>query len=352
MSRLIKVADWSGETRANVVFVHGLGGHPYDTWRTGNGIDAFWPLWLAEDVKGLRVYTYGYVSPATNWVGTAMPLLDQAANVLRVLLNSEDLRNGLIVFICHSLGGLLLKQVLRDANEQRADPTIADFLDRTRQVIFLATPHTGSGVATLMERLRFLAWASNSARDLVANAPSLRALNLGYRELARLRGAQLTHLAFYEMADTAFGRIVDPASADPGLPNCRPVPVREDHVTMSKPLSRQDLIYTEIKASVTRLAPEPPDPGELRRYAPEPFVIPWSWQRLVPKLLRAAALILLALGLWQGLPRLVSALRSIEFDREPRQAKQRRYEGSKGAGAAIDRQQRACQRAGGRAGGQ
>jgi len=26
MSRLIKIADWSGEKRGNVVFVHGLGG--------------------------------------------------------------------------------------------------------------------------------------------------------------------------------------------------------------------------------------------------------------------------------------------------------------------------------------
>jgi hypothetical protein len=31
MSHLIKIADWSGEPRASIVFVHGLGGHAYDT---------------------------------------------------------------------------------------------------------------------------------------------------------------------------------------------------------------------------------------------------------------------------------------------------------------------------------
>src|SRR5260370_17474241 len=30
MSRLIKIADWSGEKRGNVVFFHGLGAHPFD----------------------------------------------------------------------------------------------------------------------------------------------------------------------------------------------------------------------------------------------------------------------------------------------------------------------------------
>ena len=119
MSRLIQIADWSGEKRANVVFVHGLGGHPYDTWRRSRTDDTLCPLWLAEDVKGLSVFSFGYISPATNWLGTAMPLLDEAANELRLLLNDPRLRDGSTVFGCHSLGGLIVKQILRAANEQR-----------------------------------------------------------------------------------------------------------------------------------------------------------------------------------------------------------------------------------------
>src|SRR6266849_2018309 len=150
MSRLIKIANWSGEKRGNVVFVHGLGGHPYDTWRRRADDGTFWPLWLAHDIKGLAVDSLGYTSPPTNWIGTAMPLLDEAAHALRVLVNSEDLKTGPISFICHSLGGLIVKQVLRSSNEQRNDPQLADFLLRTRQVVFIATPHTGAGKATLI----------------------------------------------------------------------------------------------------------------------------------------------------------------------------------------------------------
>ena len=304
MSRLIKIADWSGEKRGNVVFVHGLGGHPYDTWRRSPTDDTLWPLWLAEDVKGLSVYSLGYISPPTNWIGTAMPLLDEAANALRVLLNGPELREGSIVFVCHSLGGLIVKQILRAANEQRANRETADFLARVRQVIFIATPHTGSGKATLIEKLGFWTWGSDAARDLVANKPELRDLNFGYRILARERKEQLRHLSYYEMVNTLFGRIVEPNSADPGLPDCTPTPIREDHITIAKPRRRDELVYAETKNFISKLAPEAADAAELRPYPLEPFKMDWSWSRLVPKVVRIAAMVLVATGIWLGVPRL------------------------------------------------
>jgi len=310
MAQLVPIADWSGALRGNVVFVHGLGGHPYDTWRRAVDDNTFWPLWLAEDVTGLRVYSLGYVSPPTNWLGTAMPILDEAANILRVLLNEPGLQEGPIAFVCHSLGGLIVKQVLRDAKEQRGDPRIASLLDRVRQVVFIATPHTGSDKATLLQKLGFLTWGSDSARDLVANKPELRSLNFGYRELARERGEQLRHLAYYEMTNTIVGRIVDPGSADPGV-NCRPTPIRADHISIAKPLHRNELVYVETRNLVAELGSEPGDPGELRVYTLPRFAIEWSWHHLVPKIVRLGALALLAFGLWVGAPKLQGAYRSI-----------------------------------------
>jgi len=48
-----------------------------------------------------------------------MPLLHEAADVIRLLLNQAELREGPIALVGHSLGGLIVKQVLRAANEQR-----------------------------------------------------------------------------------------------------------------------------------------------------------------------------------------------------------------------------------------
>src|ERR1700731_1218890 len=120
MSGLIKIAGWSGAPRASIIFVHGLGGHAYDTWRRARRGEApedvtFWPLWLAEDVDGISVYTMAYEAPPSNWLGTSMPLQDRAVNVLE----EPGLKSGPIAFICHSLGGLIVKQILLDLPQQK-----------------------------------------------------------------------------------------------------------------------------------------------------------------------------------------------------------------------------------------
>jgi pimeloyl-ACP methyl ester carboxylesterase len=198
VSQLIKIGHWAEEPRASVMFVHGLGGHPYDTWRRRPD-ESFWPLWLAEDIRGLAVYTLRYEAPATNWLGTAMPLQDRAVNVLETLLGGPALRDHPIIFVVHSLGGLLVKQVLLDLHQQKGRrPEAAALLECVTQVVFIATPHTGSRKASLLDRLRFLAWPSSMARVLVANDPSLRAINVAYRGLAEELGGKLRHRIFYE----------------------------------------------------------------------------------------------------------------------------------------------------------
>src|SRR5262249_33143698 len=133
MTKLIKIADWDGAVRVNVVFVHGLGGHAYDTWRRNADDKTFWPAWLARDVRGLAAWTLAYDAPPSNWFGTGMALQDRAKNVLECLLGAPALRGRPLVFVCHSLGGLIAKQVLRAADGRRAySATDAAFLDAVK----------------------------------------------------------------------------------------------------------------------------------------------------------------------------------------------------------------------------
>ena len=305
MSRIVRIASWEGKHRASVVFVHGLGGHVYDTWRHGANDDTFWPLWLARDVEGVAVYSLAYEAPASNWLGTSMPLQDRAVNIFEVLLTEPGLRNGPVVFVCHSLGGLVVKKILLNLQQQAMRrPEAADFLQRVMEVVFAATPHTGSAQATWLDRLRFLAWPSSVARVLVANDPALRDINVAYRGLADERRTILRHQIFYETRDTPAGEIVDEGSADPGLPGDPPVPIDADHISIVKPADRSSLLYARVRQFV-ELVPPVAESGNVEVF-PLPIVRPDQPLNLAPKLVRVAALALVALIAFKGVQALIA----------------------------------------------
>jgi pimeloyl-ACP methyl ester carboxylesterase len=241
MTRLIRVASWEDGTQLNVVFVHGLGGDAYNTWRADE--NSFWPIWLSRDLAGLATWTLSYEAPLTNWTGTAMPIQDRARNVLEALLSERELKGKALAFVCHSLGGLVIKQVLRVADGRRSDATARALVDSVKGVVFFATPHSGSTDATWFDRLRAITWPSASTLDLVRNSANLRDLNIWYRE----RSATLPQKVFYEKRGTAAGIIVADDSSDPGLPNVDPIGIDADHITICKPTDSGDLVYVRTR---------------------------------------------------------------------------------------------------------
>ena len=295
MAGLVEIAGWTGQTAASVVFVHGLGGHAYGTWGDPADEAWFWPRELARRVPGLRTYALSYDAPPTNWLGTAMPLQDRATNVVERLLGRPELRSQPLIFVCHSLGGLIVKQALLDLHEQRARRPEADaLLAQVCGVVFVATPHSGSRSATWLERLRVLAWPTAIASQLVANDPVLRKLNVSYRGFADDHRAQLRHLVFHETQGTLAGTIVDEASSDPGLPGDPPIPIDADHVSIAKPGDSGDLVAERVQRFVEALVPPATAPGEFRSaHLPSLIVRRHVWA-VVPKLVRVGVLILAA----------------------------------------------------------
>jgi pimeloyl-ACP methyl ester carboxylesterase len=94
-----------------------------------------------------------------------------------------------IAFVCHSLGGLLAKQLLRIAGEDAAQPAWRKIAGQTKGVVFVATPHAGADLARTLRRLGWVLRTSPAIDDLRAHAPALRELNEWYRGYAvRPRG--------------------------------------------------------------------------------------------------------------------------------------------------------------------
>jgi tetratricopeptide (TPR) repeat protein/pimeloyl-ACP methyl ester carboxylesterase len=262
MADLYHVAGPAADAQATVVLLHGLGGHHFDTWRRGGrrtawtADDTFWPRWLARDCKGIAVYSIGYDAPFSRWRGSAMHFTDQGDNILRRILAEPALAHGPLILIGHSLGGLMIKQLLRTADSlESSEVGASSMLGRIEKVAFLATPHAGSGFGTLADRLRILVRPSMATASLVRNDPSLRNLNHWYRIWADERG--IAHRILTEHAPSRFGLIVKPDSADPGLARALPTAINTDHTGICKPADDKSDIYVFLKDFITRPVERP-----------------------------------------------------------------------------------------------
>lgn len=177
MDGLQKISGCDSPNRAaDIIFVHGLDGDACTTWHPKDRPDAFWPAWLGEDIPAVGVWSLGYAVSASAWKGHTMPLADRATNILD-WLELDGIGCRPVMFICHSLGGLLVKQVLRHAGDF-GNPAWKAVATQTKAVVFLSTPHSGADLASWVQYIGGLLRATVSVEELEAHHPRLRELNL------------------------------------------------------------------------------------------------------------------------------------------------------------------------------
>ncbi|MDS4032044.1 MAG: hypothetical protein RKO66_18525 [Candidatus Contendobacter sp.] len=231
---------------ADVIFVHGLDGDARTTWHPKERSDAFWPAWLGEDVPAIGVWSLGYAVSASAWKGHTMPLADRATNVLD-LLELDGIGHRPIVFVCHSLGGLLVKQMLRHAGDF-GNPAWKTIATHTKALVFLSTPHSGADLASWVQYVGTLLRTTVSVGELEAHHPRLRELNLWYRN--HVADFDLATVVYCEKRPVAGILVVNETTADPGIVGVIPIPVDEDHVSICKPASKGSQIYRRVKRLV------------------------------------------------------------------------------------------------------
>lgn len=229
----------------DVVFIHGVDGDARKTW-CGKDPSSFWPLWLAEDIEDVAVWSVRYDAWSSRWRGRAMPMEDRAINLL-ALLQNQGIGERSLCFVAHSMGGLLVKEMLLHAAEGRTD--FASFATFTKGVVFLGTPHTGSGLTKVIDALGVVYRGTPAVEDLKRNSAHLRRLNDRYRDW--VDEARIRHLVFFETRPTKGVWVVDQGSANPGLPRVRPIPVDAHHIDISKPSDRNSVVYGQVKRFIT-----------------------------------------------------------------------------------------------------
>lgn len=240
-----------------MVFVHGLDGDARTTWHPRERPEAFWPAWLGEDVPAVGVWSLGYAVSASAWKGHTMPLADRATNILD-LLELDGIGRRPVVFVCHSLGGLLVKQLLRHAGDF-GNPAWKAITTQTKAIVFLSTPHSGADLASWIKYIGGLLRTTVSVEELEAHHPRLRELNTWYR--GQVASLGIKTVVYCEKRPVAGILVVNETTADPGIAGVVPIPVDEDHVSICKPASKDSQIYRRVKRLVeevvTGLSPAP-----------------------------------------------------------------------------------------------
>ena len=264
-----------GARLADVIFVHGLGGDAFSTWRHGADDSSSWPHWLGREFSDIGVWSLGLSTSPTAWTrvrgwvsarrpyaGHMMPLPDLALELL-----DQMVRRGFgqrpILFICHSLGGLLVKQVLRTAATATAARTKL-VAEQTRAVLFLATPHTGVPLASLLDSFRAVFGTTVSIEDLRAHDAHRHELFDWYRNHAP--GLDIETLTFYERQGSHGVRpIIEPALAHPGAGD-QPVGLEEDHLSIARPRDMNYRVCVAVRGMLHRhvIATSPVPPVQLR----------------------------------------------------------------------------------------
>src|SRR5262245_36222051 len=87
---LHKVSEHRVDAKADVIFVHGLGGDYRTTWMADKSDKrTYWLGWLSEDRPDLNVWSLDYASEPSAWLGHGMAILNAAVSVLDRLSQYE-----------------------------------------------------------------------------------------------------------------------------------------------------------------------------------------------------------------------------------------------------------------------
>ncbi len=240
--------------RADVVFVHGLDGNAYTTWcYNPRKLFHSWPYWLASEFDDLGVWLLSYPAASSQRNPGALEGLSDLPSITRWA--AEKLRDKVgqrpLIFVTHSLGGLLVKAVIRweDLHPGEGGKPLNSSL---QGVTFLATPHRGSDLAGLANRFKALYRTTPIVDALLRNQQEMSDLRAFFRTFVGRHLGQVRVIAYYETRPTGWwmfrNLVVDRDSADPEVEGAQ-VKAAEatDHRTICKCGKPSGAIYNDVR---------------------------------------------------------------------------------------------------------
>jgi len=148
-----------------------------------NNPEIYWPTdLLPTECPQARIMVWGYDTMVTRGPAQAANksgIFTHGQNLLYSLSRERDRRKP-IIFVAHSLGGILVKEMISHAEASKEDELL-EIVQDISAVIFLGTPHRGSDAARVGDIARRIA----SALRIDTNPAILDSLGLRNDDLVR-----------------------------------------------------------------------------------------------------------------------------------------------------------------------
>jgi hypothetical protein len=204
------------------------------------------------------VFSFGFDSNklAGFLTGEGASLHDLASTLADALVSREESAPRTL-FICHSLGGLIVKQMLRRCSES-VNPDYKELGRSIVGVAFLGTPHQGASLASVLDQLlrRFM---SKQVKQLVHGEDGLVDLNESFRSRANIQSVEVR--SYYETEKTGGVLIVDKVTANPGVLGSEPIAVQSDHIQICKPENETSPVFKSVCALIRKLLRDESSPS-------------------------------------------------------------------------------------------
>ncbi|KAB5514886.1 hypothetical protein GE09DRAFT_980434, partial [Coniochaeta sp. 2T2.1] len=263
----------------SIVAVHGLNGHQNKSWTADNGVNWLRDL-LPHDIPRARVLSWGYdANTHSSSRISCQYLYDHARTLVSDLCRKRRLTNRPIIFVAHSLGGIVVKSALIHADTARQGALLEhrSIKVSTYDIIFMGTPHQGGNGVQLGKLLvniasMFVAADDNLLRHLERDSEWLQQ-QLG--QYGPIGGDFVTKFAYEEYkTSTALGsvmvrnssfctytaplltdQVVPRASAVvPGQADAEPIVMHADHRNMIR-FSSKSGDYSTVSEHIQIMAP-------------------------------------------------------------------------------------------------
>ncbi|RPB25116.1 WD40 repeat-like protein [Terfezia boudieri ATCC MYA-4762] len=282
----LTVIHESTSRKLDIIFVHGLGGGSRKTWCYDGNPEIFWPEWLGDipELSRARISIFGYNADIIANTGITQANVEWFAKELLNLLTIHGQRYEAfgrvpIIFICHSMGGLVVKRACVKASGD-GDKRIREISAKINGIIFFGTPHRGSSQAKMRNSLVSLLGRGGSGRaylkdQLNVNSALLQMLNDDFRHLA----TRINLFSFWEQKKTRIGSfeqmIVEQYSAILGYAQEGSAPLFADHDLICKFSSPVDPNYVVVTSTILAMVEKifaeeyTATPGDRKRYVQE-----------------------------------------------------------------------------------